>query len=388
MRNQFFAIASYHIKDFGVQGLTHIALPEKRLHEQLKEKLNIPGVKGLFYIQTCNRIEYLYSLSPEVKLEESFDSLFPQITKRFYTNENEIVDHLLSVCLSKDSLVFGENQILGQFKQAFLNANDAGLLDRGLHHLLKLILQEAKRVRSECNFRHFPSSMSTLAAKRIQHTVCNDARILFIGAGETNELVARHLLKKNYKNFFWLNRTETKAVAMAEATAGTTLSWGQLLQQNMNFDVVVTATTAGEILFEQTSLKKLGVKVAIDLSVPANIRCSDSPSFLFFNVENFKADLQSVATESQVFLQTLNQKIADCIDLIQQDLQLSRLAPLLAKYHQSQQEIFEKHKLELEKSLGDSSEKQKVLNWFEKTFKELSHHNLSEIKKALTYVRS
>jgi glutamyl-tRNA reductase len=388
MRNQFFALASYHIKDFGVQGLTHIALPEKRLHEQLKEKLNIPGVNGLFYIQTCNRIEYLYSLSLDVKLEDSFDSLFPQITKRFYSDEKEIIDHLMSVCLSKDSLVFGENQILGQFKQAFSQANDVGLLNRDLHHLLKLVLQEAKRVRSECNFRHFPSSMSTLAAKRIQHTIRNDARILFVGAGETNELVARHLLKKNYKNFFWLNRTETKAAKMAESTAGTALSWAQLLQQNMSFDVIVTATSAGEILFDQKSIEKLGAKIAIDLSVPANIQTNENAPFLFFNVENFKSDLESVASESQIFLQTLNQKIIDSIDCIQQDLQLDRLAPLLAKYHQSQQELYEKHKLELERSLGDSAEKQKVLTWFEKTFKELSHQNLVEIKKALIYVRS
>ncbi len=388
MKQNYFALASYHIKDFGVQGLTHIALPEKRLFEQLKEKLNIPGVKGLFYIQTCNRIEYLYSITSDTKLENKFDSLFPQITKRFYTDEKEIVDHLLSVCLSKDSLVFGENQILGQFKKAYSDANEHAFLNRDLHHLLKLVLQEAKRVRSECNFRHFPTSMSALAAKRIQHIVKPDASILFVGAGETNELVARHLLKKDFRNFFWLNRTESKAAAMAKTTAGVSLSWRQLLQQNNNFDVVITATSAGEILFEQSMLDKLGAKLAIDLSVPANINTPNSASFLFYNVESFKADLNSVSKESQVFLQTLNQKISESTDCIQQHLQLDRLSPLLTKYHQNQQEILARHKLELEKNLADTDDKEKIMIWFEKTFKELSHQNLIEIKKALSYVRS
>ncbi|MCB0348298.1 MAG: hypothetical protein KDD37_05655 [Bdellovibrionales bacterium] len=388
MKHTYFALASYHIKDFGVQGLTHIALPEKRLFEQLKEKLNVSGVKGLFYIQTCNRIEYLYSITSDTKLEESFDLLFPHITKRFYTDEKEIIDHLLSVCLSKDSLVFGENQILGQFKKAFLDADTNGLLNRDLHHLLKLVLQEAKRIRSQSNFRHFPTSMSALAAKRIQHIAKTNASILFVGAGETNELVARHLLKKDYRNFYWLNRTESKAAAMAKATAGSSLSWSQLLQQNNQFDVVITATSAGEILFEQSMLEKLGVKVAIDLSVPANINTSGSAAFLFYNVENFKADLRSVSAESQIFLQDLNQKIIDSTDTIQQQLQLDRLSPLLAKYHQSQQEIFEKHRQELEISLAGTADKDKIMTWFEKTFKELSHQNLVEIKKAISYVRS
>jgi len=304
-------LASYHIEEFGVKGLSDLALPENKQWHLLREKAQKhPQVEGLFYLQTCNRIEYLYCLRGEELSGHDMNSLLPALTSRLFTDLGEITEHLLGICLSKDSLVFGENQILGQFRRAYLATKEENLVGDPLDKILPWVMEEAKRIRNKLPFRHFPSSMSALAAKKIQQQFTPDAKILLIGAGETNELVAKYLAKKNYHNLYVLNRTFSKAEKLCQRLAGKAFDWSKT-DDIPKVDAIVCATNSTEILVSKDALQKWQPQLVIDLSLPENVdvRACQEQAITFLNVENFRNDLDRVKSESREFLWDLQKEI-------------------------------------------------------------------------------
>ena len=373
-------LASYHIEEFGVKGLSELALAEKSRWEVLGRKFDFENVDGLFYLQTCNRIEYLYCLNSDEITGQDMSSLLPTLTSRIYTDLGEITEHLLGVCLSKDSLVFGENQILGQFKRAYNDSLENALLGETLAKLLPWILKEAKAIRSTLPFRHFPSSMSALAAKSIQSNLNKNDGVLFIGAGETNALVAKHLNKKDYANFYFINRTPAKAKNLADNIAGQVSSWDELNNLN-HIEAIVCATNATDILIHQEILTNLKPKLVIDLSLPNNvceIACKDM-NIQLLNVESFRNDLDKVKEESKSFMWDLQKHLIDAKTKTLNRWKLDNSAKTLKNFRQHQNVYIER----IVGELKDNGASEKIVTNITKELKQISHQQILEFRRSI-----
>ncbi|HEY6823000.1 MAG TPA: glutamyl-tRNA reductase, partial [Steroidobacteraceae bacterium] len=194
----------------------------ERLVEALRELVDRKPVKEAAIISTCNRTEvYCNTEEPRAAMEwmAGYHSLKPQqIEPYLYLLPQErAVKHAFRVASGLDSMVLGEPQILGQFKQAVRTAQAAGTLGLVLNKLFQRTFAVAKTVRSETEIGAAKVSMASAAvglAQRIYPSISGQ-NVLFIGAGEMIELCATHFAAQHPRRLTFANRTLERAQALA-----------------------------------------------------------------------------------------------------------------------------------------------------------------------------
>src|SRR4030095_2760561 len=145
----------------------------------------------------------------------------------YHGNALEAVRHLFRVAASMDSLVLGEPQILGQVKEAYLAAQAAGRTGSVLTQLFERALSVAKAVRTQTGISDHAVSVSYAAvelAKKIFESL-QQRTVMVLGAGDTAELAARHLVQQGVTKVFIANRTSERAVHLAQALQAKAIPW-------------------------------------------------------------------------------------------------------------------------------------------------------------------
>lgn len=259
---------SFHIRDIGPDGLSELgSVPDLKAHlNEVKENTHCSGI---WQLTTCNRVEYLLSFDHEPRgLTPSFTDLIPATL----TNTADILEHLLNVGSSLDSMVFGENQILGQMKRAYQYAVENHTLDPFLSKLLNLVIFESKQLRSHSELQSFETNVSIVVSRKICSNYHRDNSILLVGCGETHEILARSLVKKGVQNITLVNRTDFRANTLAQELSVKSIPWKDFLDTQLShYDIVSFATHAGKILLNKERVEKLQPKMVFDLSVPSNV---------------------------------------------------------------------------------------------------------------------
>ena len=214
------SISLKQMSDYSVHADTNTAL-EVRLAE-LKEQFKFAE---LMYTATCNRVMYFFHSDQEIDapfITEFFQHINPNLeastladlieTVSHYQGL-EAIEHFLEVASSIDSLVIGERQILGQLKTAYDNCKSWGFIGDNLRLAMDYAIVSAKAVYSKTKIGDKPVSIVSLAIQKLlRANLPKDSRILMIGAGQTNALVAKFLAKHQFENVSVFNRTLAKAV--------------------------------------------------------------------------------------------------------------------------------------------------------------------------------
>ncbi|HOY23955.1 MAG TPA: glutamyl-tRNA reductase, partial [Cellvibrio sp.] len=178
-----------------------MAFAPEAVESSLKSAVAQAGLAEVAILSTCNRTE-IYAKS-ETELDKLTAWLLThtnikadELTHCYYCYEgDEAVRHMMKVAGGLDSLVLGEPQILGQMKSAYAVACEAGTIGGELHTTFQQVFSIAKRVRTETAIGENPVSVA-YAAVSLAQQIFSDLKqdtALLIGAGETIELVARHL---------------------------------------------------------------------------------------------------------------------------------------------------------------------------------------------------
>ena len=233
-----------------VLGINHktasVSVREKVAFSNEKRELALQQIyhqnlaEGAVILSTCNRTEVYFhhrQISPQEcekwlhNAEQWFADVhqlsLAELNPSIYTYQNQqAANHLMRVACGLDSLILGEPQILGQVKQAFQITEDyyqaANLpLSTELSRLFQKTFSTAKRVRTETNIGESAVSVAYAAcslARQIFESLRN-LNILLVGAGETIELVSRHLLRHGVKKLMIANRTRERAVQLVEKLA-------------------------------------------------------------------------------------------------------------------------------------------------------------------------
>ncbi|GGH17976.1 MULTISPECIES: glutamyl-tRNA reductase [Pedobacter] len=280
------AFTHHHID---LKSLGKLVICEQSLDSRLKRvQVELP-VSEIFYIGTCNRVEFVF-LTKE-KTDKEFVTKFltvlemglpPEFMERFLDNvsvyENEeAFNHLLRTSCSLESLVVGEKEILAQIRKAYENCRDAGFTGDYMRMIMDRVVKTAKEVYTHTNISKNPVSVVSLAYRKLKElNMCGNSRILIIGAGETNQNIAKYLNKHKYSNFSIFNRTLSKAESLAEELGGKAYPLAALEDFNEGFDVIITCTGSTEPIITEALYAKLlngdqGKKVIVDLAVPNDV---------------------------------------------------------------------------------------------------------------------
>lgn len=259
------------------------------LPERLGECLALPGLSEALLISTCNRVEVLAVAEDGAEAARALRGWLGQgrgvdpaaLKQAIYSHQDqEAVRHLFRVAASLDSLVLGEPQILGQIKEAYRAAADAGATRTVLNRLLHKTFQVAKRVRTETRIGGSAVSVSYAAvelAKKIFDELTGLTALL-VGAGEMAELAAEHLLSGGVKTVLVANRTLARAVELSTRLGGGGAYALEDLPQALALaDIVVSSTGASAAVITPELTRRIFKQrrgrplFFIDIAVPRDV---------------------------------------------------------------------------------------------------------------------
>ncbi|HTA64558.1 MAG TPA: glutamyl-tRNA reductase [Xanthomonadaceae bacterium] len=277
-------------------GLNHqtapIALREKvafapeALPEALASLRAVAGVQEAALLSTCNRTELYARIEPQAEpalvrwLAEHHELGIAELDAYLYRHADAAaVRHLFRVATGLDSLVLGEPQILGQVKQAWQTARSAHALKTPLDRLFQHCFAVAKRVRTDTRIGAHPVSVAYAAVRLAQQVFArlDHATVLLVGAGETIELAARHLLDAKARRILVANRTLEHAQQLAHRFGGVALPLEDLQRHLAEADIVICATASREPVLTRSAVERAirtrrhAPMFLLDLAVPRDI---------------------------------------------------------------------------------------------------------------------
>ncbi|WP_285054609.1 glutamyl-tRNA reductase [Pedobacter ginsengisoli] len=284
---EYLKIIAFTHKHIDLQSLGKLVICEQTLDDRLRNIQSVLGVKEIFYVGTCNRVEFVFTSSNSIDKDfirrflTVLDMGLPEkymddfIDKVSVYEQAEAFNHLLRTSCSLESLVVGEKEILAQIRKAYEACRVAGFTGDYMRMIMNRVVKTAKEVYTHTNISKNPVSIVSLAYRKLRDLkMCSsEARLLIIGAGETNKLIAQYLKKHKYSNFSVFNRTLENATSLAKNLNGTAYPLSELENYDKGFDVIITCTGATEPIITEDIYKKLlrgdtGKKVIVDLAVP------------------------------------------------------------------------------------------------------------------------
>ncbi|MBC8953206.1 glutamyl-tRNA reductase [Xenorhabdus sp. PB62.4] len=254
----------------------------------LDDLLRQPLVRGGVVLSTCNRTELYLSVEQQDNFKEQlinwlcrYHQLNPEDLKSslYWHLNDEAVSHLMRVASGLDSLVLGEPQILGQVKKAFAESQSYQSLSGELERLFQKSFSVAKRVRTETEIGANAVSVAFAActlARQIFESL-SQLSILLVGAGETIELVARHLKEHGVCHMMIANRTKERAQMLASEVNAEVISLPDIDTRLAEADIVISSTASplpiiGKGMVERAlKLRRNQPMLLIDIAVPRDI---------------------------------------------------------------------------------------------------------------------
>ncbi|MEW6042740.1 MAG: glutamyl-tRNA reductase [Thermoproteota archaeon] len=242
------------------------------------------GLREFVILQTCNRVE-IFGSTDELKIDKikkTWASLAGLEEGAFKENfevaeDVEVYDHLLRLTSGLDSMVLGEEQILGQIKDSITVARDIRTSGEQLNTLFDKAIKIGTRVRNATGINKGTISVGSMAVKLAEENIddLKSKKILLIGTGEAATLVAKSLNKRGY-SYFVTSRTMERSKAFSETVGGNPIEFEDVLQGFSNYDVLFVATIAPYFLVTFDRIKhamenKNGGMMILDLSNPRTV---------------------------------------------------------------------------------------------------------------------
>src|SRR5437868_5867432 len=304
--------------------LALVGLSHKTAPVEVRERLAFPGdgvrdaltaltgrhqVNEALILSTCNRVEVVAESSDDGLIRE-FLCEFHQvphdsISKHLYSFRNvDAIRHIFRVTASLDSMVLGEPQILGQVKEAYRIAADAGTVGMNLTALMNRAFAVAKKVRSETGISQSAVSVS-YAAVELARKIFGDLAgktVMIIGAGKMGELAAKHLKRAGVSSVLVTNRTFERAVELAKVFEGAAVPFEHFADHMVGADIVITSTGATHFIIGKSQAEQIIHRrknkpmFFIDIAVPRDIDPSvnEIDNAFLYDID----DLQQVIDEN------------------------------------------------------------------------------------------
>lgn len=231
-------------------------------------------------LKTCNRVE-IYVVSPRGEKVLFELAKRARISSRIidFHDHDESLAHLLRLSSGLESMIIGEDQILGQMKELYSMAKEAGTTGWTLDVAFKKAISVGKRVRRETRINERSISVGSAAVDLAEEILGSLAgkSVLVIGAGETGELISRALLSKDIGEVYVTNRTFGRALALAASLGAEAVPFDEMKERIRTSDLVISATSAPHYILRRDDLDEVmtrrtkGTLLMIDIANPRDI---------------------------------------------------------------------------------------------------------------------
>lgn len=268
-----------------------VAFAPEQVSEALADACVAAQLEEVVILSTCNRTEiYAIVSQSESAADKALQVIdwmanyhhLPAVELRraaYHFEDREALHHMVQVASGLDSMVLGEPQIFGQLKSAFAVATQSGTVGSELGRLFPRVFSIAKRVRTDTAIGENPVSVAFAAVDLAGHIFSDlsQCQALLVGAGETIELVTRHLIEAGVKNIVIANRTLGRARELAQKFGAEAVLLAEIPEQLPKADIIITSTASqlpilGKGAVEQAiKARKHRPMLMVDIAVPRDI---------------------------------------------------------------------------------------------------------------------
>ncbi|MCP8323345.1 MAG: glutamyl-tRNA reductase [Candidatus Methylarchaceae archaeon HK02M2] len=249
----------------------------------------IDNIVECLILQTCNRVE-IYSVFNND--ERVVDALVEYLLERSGNNaekvsksieiffNQDVLRHIFRIASGLESMMIGEDQILGQVWDSYLEAETNGTAGPVLKMIFHKAVSIGQRVRQETNVNKGAVSIGSAAVRFAEETLggLDGKNILVVGAGDIGTLVAKALVRQEIDAVFVANRTYERALRLAKELNGEAIHFDQLKEAISEADVVICATNAPHYILTTDKVKesmrrrkKTQDLLIVDVSNPRNV---------------------------------------------------------------------------------------------------------------------
>jgi glutamyl-tRNA reductase len=295
-------------------------------HETFLEHLQM---KECLILQTCNRVEIFAVIEEELNLQKiiSYWADHSKLSTEEFSKiveigrGEEVIRHLLKLVAGLDSLVIGEDQILGQVKRSYEFSRSNNYLGSFLSIIFEKSLRVGSKVRTLTGINKGRVSVGSVAVSLAEETIgrLNDKKILLIGSGEGASLIAKALKQRNV-SFMNTSRTFERAKSFAESLSGMPIMFEDALISLHSMDIIFVSTTAPYYLLTHDRIKtttetKNTSLLIFDLSNPRTVEDSIS------HIENVRLfNLDQIGGIVQRNLQWRKEEIHSANKIIEEEI--------------------------------------------------------------------
>jgi glutamyl-tRNA reductase len=354
-----------------------------RIPDALQQLRQLPDVHESVIVSTCNRTE-LYCVTNNLGQAELGQWLqryhglgLPLDHSLYHHDEQKAVSHAFAVASGLDSMVLGEPQILGQLKDAYRVAQEAGTTGPVLNRLFQSAFSVAKRVRTETKIGANAVSVASaaVAMARTVFASFENRTALFVGAGETVALAARHLHADGLRRMIIANRSIDRARELAAEFHGFAIGLDEIPNHLKEADIVVASTAAPHSIItrhmteQALRARRRKPMFMVDIAVPRDIDAdvAELEDVYLFTVD----DLQSVVNEN---LEGRRQAAREANELIEAEverfahtLRTRDAAPLIRRLREDAERTRNRTLEQARQMLAHGKAQDEVLNFLSST---------------------
>ena len=348
-------------------GMSHRSAPVALL-ERLSMDANVqhgaatalikqPSLSEAMIISTCNRLEvYTVTNAFHSGVEDVMRVLgevsgvdVADLRRYLYVRYSDAAaEHIFTVASGLDSMVVGEQQIIGQVRTAYVDAAERGSVGPNLHSLAQAALHTGKRVHSETGIDDSGASMVTVALEQAMELMrVDDLRgktALVLGAGAMSSLAATHLGKNGIDSLVLANRTRDRAERLAEHSreAGVpaeVVDFSDRASVLSRVDLVVSATASDEFTITPSDIP--GPLMLADLSLPRDIddAVTEIEGVRLVNIESLHETMRSSDTEDSRALRRAEDIVAEEVATFGSQQRVREVAPAVTRLRRNAAEI-------------------------------------------------
>ena len=323
-----------------IETMEKVSKDLKDLFSTLKEQID---VKEYIEINTCNRYEYFLYTDDYNELDLDCENEYVIIQY-----SDEAVLHLFRMTSGLESMIIGEDQILGQVKDAKRKSEREGHCGKKLDAVFTKAIHVGQVVRNKTKINQGSISIGSAAVDLAEEHLgdLQDKHVLVIGAGKMGTLVAKALAEKNLKAIFVANRTYYKAIKLAEELDGEAILFDNLEEKLLNADLVISSTGAPHPIINKERLLRVFDKeipdkmIFIDIANPRDIEDDVKEIGIdLFNID----DLRGIAEKNKKLRERevieAEKIIESEFDLLKESFNLIEINSMLGSLRESMEEI-------------------------------------------------
>lgn len=353
--------------------------PEKMV-DALSSLVSDKKANEAVIVSTCNRTELYCSVEDSESVDEIIRWLseyhelnFDDLKQYCYAHQNDdSVRHVMRVASGLDSLILGEPQILGQVKSAYAVSQEGSCIGPQLQSLFQKTFSVAKRVRTDTAIGENPVSIA-FAAVSLAQRIFADIRkntALLIGAGQTIELVARHLKEQGIKRIIVANRTLARAEVLAQELGAEAIMLGEIGDYLSEADIVISSTASqlpiiGKGMVERaTSKRRHNPMLLVDIAVPRDIEpeVEEVKDAYLYTVDDLHSVIEENVRARQDAAKAAELIIEEGVDAYRRSIESRKVSDLIVGYRHSAEAMKDAELAKALKNLEAGQSPEQVMN--------------------------